>query len=127
MAQKTPTGGVRRSHFEYRSNGALATANEVRIDVYVDGQSSPDVTLSAAATANCAQKAGQTGLYAYTYSVAGLTAGTHILEVISIRPTSNGALTGFALADTLIDGVIASPVTTVSTDQVMLKLSGACC
>lgn len=127
MAQKTPVGGVRRSHFELRSAGALTTATECRVDVYVDGQSAPDATLSAAATSTCAIKAGHTGLYSYTYSVAGLAAGTHLLEVILVRINTNDTLTGYGMSDTLVDGVVSSPVNNMSTDQVTLKLSGSCC
>lgn len=127
MAQKTPVGGVRRSYFEFRNAGVLTTAAEIRVDVYVDGQTAPDPTLSAAATSTCAVKAGQPGLYVYSYSVAGIAAGTHLLDLISVRVTTNDPLRGAGMADTVVDGVISNPVNTVATDHITLKLSGSCC
>ena len=127
MAAKTPVGGVRRSYFELRSAGVLTNALEVRVDVYVDGQSAPDAVLSAAATSTCALKGGHVGLYAYTYSVAGLTAGMHLQDVILVRLNSGDTLKGYGMSDTIVEGVISNPLNTISTDQVTLKLSGSCC
>lgn len=127
MAQHTPVGGVRRSHFEFRSSGVLTTVAEVKIDVYVDGQTAPDPTLSAAATASCTEKAGLTGLYVYSYSVAGIAAGAHVLDVIQVRLTTNAQFIGAGLADSIVDGVLSNPVSQVSTDSITLKLSGSCC
>lgn len=127
MAQKTPVGGVRRSYFEFRNSGVLTTAAEVRIDVYVDGQSAPDPILSQAATASATLKAGQVGLYTYSYSVAGYAAGTHLLDMIYVRVNSGDPIKGAGMTESIVDGVISNPVNTVSTDQITLKLSGSCC
>ena len=125
MSDKAPQGGIRRNQFLVLVGGAHVTPHAIDIRVYKDHQASPDAILSAEAVGNLA--ASETGVYRYSYSVAGIAAGTHLLEEIRIQVLPTDPLTVWHLLDCHVEGVVDASVAVPSADTITLKLQGRSC
>jgi hypothetical protein len=125
MSCITPTGGTRRSHFQFQSGGVLFDPAQLDIKVYVDGSATANATLSDEATDSLTNIG--VGVYHYQYSVAGFAGGTHLRDVISAKLLLNSSLDPYSQSDTMITGIVASPQPLGVTDSVTLRISGDCC
>lgn len=125
MSDKAPQGGIRRNQFVVLVGGVHVTPGTIDIKVYKDHQQSPDAVLSAEAMANL--HASEVGVYRYSYSVAGIASGTHLLEEIRIAVQPIDPLAIWHLLDCYVEGVVDSNVAMRSTDSVTLKLTGGSC
>lgn len=126
MTDIAPQNSIRRTFVVFRdSNGDLFDPAEIAVDVFLDGQASADVTRSAEATTNVSQKA--TGLYILSYSVAGLSAGTYILEEVRIKPTAPDPFETYELKDAIVQGVVSATLAANVSDSIAIKLKSDGC
>ena len=125
MAYKAPQGGIRRNQFVILSSGLQTVPTDLDIRVYKDHQASPDAVLSAEAMANLA--ATEDGVYRYSYSVAGIAAGTHLLDEIRIQILPEDPLGVWQMFDCIVEGVLDATQAVTSTNSLTLKLQGDCC
>lgn len=125
MSNKAPQGGIRRGQFVVLSSGLQTVPTTVDIRVYKDHQASPDAVLTAEAMANLA--ATEDGVYRYSYSVAGIAAGIHLLEEIRIQILPEDPLGVWQMFDAIVEGVLDSTQAVTSTNSLTLKLQGDCC
>jgi len=125
MAGLAPQGGIRRHQFLVLVGGVHTTATDVDIRVYKDHAVTPDATLSAEALGNLVES--QTGVYRYSYSVAGIAAGTHLLDEIWVQPTGGDTLAIRDMDDAIVNGVLDQTLAVPNTDSVTLKLRSSSC
>lgn len=125
MAVKAPQGGIRREQFVILVSGLQTTPNDLEIRVYKDHQASPDAALSAEAMANLAEV--ETGVYRYSYSVAGIACGTHLLDEIRVQVLPEDPMTVWQMLDCLVEGVLDATVALPSTSSLTLRLQGNSC
>jgi hypothetical protein len=125
MPSQAPQGGIRREQFLFLVDGAHTTPEVIEVKVYKDHQASPDSALSAEATANLSEVS--TGVYRYSYSVAGIRAGTHLLDeiVASVNPGDPSRV--WKMLDAIVEGVLDSTLATSSTESITLRLTGGSC
>lgn len=125
MADKAPEGGIRYNQFIVLSAGAHVTPDTIDIKVYQDHQATADANLSAEAVGNLQEI--ETGVYRYSYSVAGIGAGTHLLEEVRVKVLPSDDLKVWHQFDCFVEGVISGASPAVSTDSLTFKLSGKSC
>ena len=125
MADKAPQGGIRRSQFMILVGGQQITPHEINLRVYKDHQIAPDSVLSAEANANI--QAAETGIFRYSYSVAGIAAGTHLLEEIRVRVLPTDPLSVWYQVDAIVEGVFDNTVSAPASDSITLKITGGSC
>lgn len=124
MAVKAPQGGVRRDQFMILVDGVHVSAHEVQIRVFVDHGSTPDSALSAEAQSNLEET--ETGVYRYSYSVAGLAAGTHLLDEIRLRIDSTDASVVWHQLDAIVEGIFDMSSALEAPNTITVKLTGSC-
>lgn len=125
MPSQAPQGGIRREQFLFFVDGAHTTPHSIEIKVYKDHQATPDSALSAEATGNLSEVA--TGVYRYSYSVAGIKAGTHLLDEVVAAVNNGDTPRVWKQQDAIVEGVLDSTLATSTTDSITLKLTGGSC
>ena len=125
MAVKAPQGGVRRDQFMVLVDGQHVTPFEIVIRVFRDHGSTPDSALSAEAQANLEET--ETGVFRYSYSVAGIEAGVHLLDEIRLRILSADESRVWHQLDCIVEGVLDLSSALDAPNTITINMAGKCC